>query len=163
GVYIQAGQRLPLAPPLGAVFVAWSDEATIERWLSKLGAPPKKATADHFRRAVRSVRTRGYSVGVEGSRRPRRARTATAGGLRARLDLARGLSAHDLGVLAPVVDPDRRPERHLLRLRSDRLAARLARARARHHVLPCLRWRPKVTGARPARVRLRRLRARFLD
>ena len=80
GVYIQAGQRLPLAPPLGAVFVAWSDEATIERWLSKLGAPPKKATADHFRRAVRSVRTRGYSVGLEGSRRPRRARTATAGG-----------------------------------------------------------------------------------
>jgi DNA-binding IclR family transcriptional regulator len=80
GVYIQAGQRLPLAPPLGAVFVAWSDDATIERWLSKLGSPPKKATADHFRRAVGAVRTRGYSVGLEGSRRPRRARTATAGG-----------------------------------------------------------------------------------
>ena len=80
GVYIQAGQRLPLAPPLGAVFVAWSDEATIENWLGRLSTPPKKATADHFRRAVRSVRTRGYSVGLEGSRRPRRARTATAGG-----------------------------------------------------------------------------------
>ena len=80
GVYIQAGQRLPLAPPLGAVFVAWSDDATIERWISKLGDPPKKATADHFRRAVGSVRARGYSVGLEGSRRPRRARTATTGG-----------------------------------------------------------------------------------
>jgi DNA-binding IclR family transcriptional regulator len=78
GVYIQAGQRLPLAPPLGAVFVAWSDDTTIENWIAKL--PPKKATADHFRRAVRSVRSRGYSVGLEGSRRPRRARTATAGG-----------------------------------------------------------------------------------
>jgi DNA-binding IclR family transcriptional regulator len=80
GVYIQAGQRLPLAPPLGAVFVAWSDDPTIERWLSKLGSPRKKATVDHFRRAVEAVRTRGYSVGLEGSRRPRRARTATAGG-----------------------------------------------------------------------------------
>jgi len=78
GVYIQAGQRLPLAPPLGAVFVAWSDEKTIDAWIGKL--PPKKATADHFRRAVRSVRARGYSVGLEGSRRPRRARTATSGG-----------------------------------------------------------------------------------
>jgi DNA-binding IclR family transcriptional regulator len=80
GVYIQAGQRLPLAPPLGAVFVAWSDDSTIDRWLSKLGTPPKKATVDHFRRAVEAVRTRGYSVGLEGSRRPRRARTASSGG-----------------------------------------------------------------------------------
>jgi DNA-binding IclR family transcriptional regulator len=79
GVYIQSGQRLPLAPPLGAVFVAWSDDETIERWLAKLGSPPKK-TLDHFRRAVDSVRARGYSVGLEGSRRPRRARTATVGG-----------------------------------------------------------------------------------
>jgi DNA-binding IclR family transcriptional regulator len=80
GVYIQAGQRLPLAPPLGAVFVAWSDQPAIDRWLSKLGSPPKKATADHFRRAVEAVRVRGYSVGLEGSRRPRRARTAPTGG-----------------------------------------------------------------------------------
>jgi len=80
GVYIQAGQRLPLAPPLGAVFVAWSDDAVVDRWLSKLGAPPKKATVDHFKRALQGVRARGYSVGLEGSRRPRRARTATQGG-----------------------------------------------------------------------------------
>jgi DNA-binding IclR family transcriptional regulator len=80
GVYIQAGQRLPLAPPLGAVFVAWSEDDVIERWLSRLGQPAKKATVDHFRRAVEAVRARGYSVGLEGSRRPRRARTATTGG-----------------------------------------------------------------------------------
>lgn len=80
GVYIQAGQRLPLAPPLGTVFVAWSEKPVIERWLSKLGSPPKKATADHFRRAVQAVRARGYSVGLEGSRQPRRARTAATGG-----------------------------------------------------------------------------------
>jgi DNA-binding IclR family transcriptional regulator len=80
GVYIQAGQRLPLAPPLGAVFVAHADQTTIDRWLDKLGAGAKKATIEHFRRAVEAVRARGYSVGLEGSRRPRRARTATTGG-----------------------------------------------------------------------------------
>ncbi|MGZ4119780.1 MAG: IclR family transcriptional regulator [Actinomycetota bacterium] len=80
GVYIQAGQRLPLAPPLGTVFVAWSEQPVIERWLSKLGSPPKKATVDHFRRAVESVRARGYSVGLEGSRQPRRPRNAATGG-----------------------------------------------------------------------------------
>lgn len=76
GVYVQPGQRLPLAPPLGAVFVAWSDRATIDRWLGRLGGDAKKATVDHFRRAVDAVRARGYSVGLEGGRRPRRARAA---------------------------------------------------------------------------------------
>ena len=80
GVYVQPGQRLPLVPPLGTVFVAWSDGDTIERWLAKLGPATKKSTVDHFRKAVGSVRTRGYSVGLEASARPRRARTAAAGG-----------------------------------------------------------------------------------
>jgi len=75
GVYVQPGQRMPLAPPLGAVFVAWSSDEVVDRWLAKLGAAPRK-TLEHFRRAVRSVRERGFSVGLEGSHRPRRARTA---------------------------------------------------------------------------------------
>jgi DNA-binding IclR family transcriptional regulator len=80
GVYIQPGQRLPLSPPLGAVFVAWSDKPVIDRWLAKLGPGAKKQTVEHFRKAVAAVRTRGYSVGLEGSARPRRPRTAQKGG-----------------------------------------------------------------------------------
>src|SRR4029453_16925825 len=33
-----SGVRLPLTPPVGALFMAWSDSATIEAWLAR--APP---------------------------------------------------------------------------------------------------------------------------
>src|SRR5262249_22143705 len=29
------GQRIPLVPPLGAAFIAWSQETEIERWLAR--------------------------------------------------------------------------------------------------------------------------------
>lgn len=80
GVSIQPGQRLPLTPPLGTVFVAWSSDEIVERWLKRLGPAAKKQTVDHFRKAVDAVRTRGFSVGLEGSHRPRRPRTASKGG-----------------------------------------------------------------------------------
>lgn len=64
GVYVEPGQRLPLAPPLGTVFVAWSDEEAVARWLRK--ADVAKAVQKRYRQAVDAVRTRGYSVGLEG-------------------------------------------------------------------------------------------------
>jgi DNA-binding IclR family transcriptional regulator len=77
GVYVQPGQRIPLAPPIGTVFVAWSSPDRIERWLGRLRGA-KRATIDHFRAAIESVKARGYSVGLEGSHQPRRARTSAA-------------------------------------------------------------------------------------
>ena len=83
GVYVQPGQRLPLVPPLGAVFVAWQGPREIERWLARLGPSAAKQDLEHNRDALVAVKTRGYSVGVEGRGRSdgapsvRRGRTLT--------------------------------------------------------------------------------------
>jgi DNA-binding IclR family transcriptional regulator len=65
GIVLQPGQRLPLIPPLGAVFVAWSGQDEIEAWLGRLG-PISVETRERFRNAIEAVRERGYSVGLEG-------------------------------------------------------------------------------------------------
>lgn len=58
------GQRLPLAPPLGAVFVAWANAEAVERWLAHLGPGLTEAELKPYRRALEFVRERGYSVGL---------------------------------------------------------------------------------------------------
>jgi len=65
GIAVLPGQRIPLIPPIGAVFVAWKREAEVDQWVGKLGDLGKDALAK-FRRAVDAVRDRGYSVGLEG-------------------------------------------------------------------------------------------------
>jgi DNA-binding IclR family transcriptional regulator len=71
GIYVLPGQRLPLVPPLGTVFVAWSDSTEIDRWLSKLGPRINKGDRDRYRSAVDAVRVRGYSIGLEGEAQQR--------------------------------------------------------------------------------------------
>lgn len=65
GIAVLPGQRIPLIPPIGAVFVAWRDEREIDQWVGKLGDIGGDALS-RFRRAVDAVRERGYSVGLEG-------------------------------------------------------------------------------------------------
>ncbi len=67
GVNIQPGQRMPLAPPLGSVFVAWSRPEEIDRWLSHLGPEATQADFARYRKALDNVRQRGYSMGVGGT------------------------------------------------------------------------------------------------
>lgn len=72
GINVVPGQRLPLAPPLGTVFVAWSADDVIDRYLSRVGPPPPSAARlERYRRAITAVRARGYSVGLEGPPPPR--------------------------------------------------------------------------------------------
>jgi DNA-binding IclR family transcriptional regulator len=60
---IQVGQRLPLIPPLGTMYVAWSSQERIDAWLQR--APDhSEATTRHYRRVLESARTLGYSVGI---------------------------------------------------------------------------------------------------
>ena len=66
GINVQPGQRLPLAPPLGTVFVAWSSPEAIDRWLSHVGPDASKRALDRYRLALASVRERGYSVALGG-------------------------------------------------------------------------------------------------
>ncbi|MFN2544612.1 MAG: IclR family transcriptional regulator [Actinomycetota bacterium] len=62
GLNIQPGMRLPLVPPLGTVFVAWSDQRAIDRYLARV--EPEKGELDRYRGAVDAVRERGYSIGI---------------------------------------------------------------------------------------------------
>jgi DNA-binding IclR family transcriptional regulator len=64
GIYVQPGQRLPLAPPMGTVFVAWASEAEVERWLARVGPGASARKRSLYHRALGVVRERGYSVGL---------------------------------------------------------------------------------------------------
>ena len=64
-VTLDVGQRLPLVPPIGTVFVAWSPPSEIDRWLRRAGKDVAAAQLDRYRAAVEAVRRRGWSVGVE--------------------------------------------------------------------------------------------------
>lgn len=70
GIQVDPGQRLPLAPPLGTVFVAWSSPLEIDHWLAQVGPSASKADIKRYRQAVESVRARGYSLGLGPQPRP---------------------------------------------------------------------------------------------
>ena len=72
GVHVLPGQRLPLRPPIGTVFVAWSPEEDVEHWLSLLGSAAGPKELERHRKSLASVAARGYSVGLEGGGRAAR-------------------------------------------------------------------------------------------
>ncbi len=62
GIAVHVGQRVPLVPPLGAVFMAWADEQRIGDWLATVaGSGPRVDLAA----VLTGVRARGYSVALE--------------------------------------------------------------------------------------------------
>jgi DNA-binding IclR family transcriptional regulator len=84
------GQRVPLAPPLGTVFLAWAPPPAVERWLDRLGPGATAADRDRLRSALGVVRRRGYALNLEAV---------------ANLKLSRALSGRDdAGALAVVVE-----------------------------------------------------------
>lgn len=91
GIFVQPGQRLPLAPPLGTVFVAWSGPERIDRWLGRVGPNITDENVDRYRRAVETVRARGYSLGLEADAEGRLVRALRSRGGRGRASLAEGV------------------------------------------------------------------------
>jgi DNA-binding IclR family transcriptional regulator len=87
GVNVLPGMRVPLAPPLGTVFVAWSGQEEIDRWLARVGPSAAKRNIDRYRNAVEAVRARGFSIGVSTSG------TKTLAGRRSLEESARNLPA----------------------------------------------------------------------
>lgn len=53
------GDRSPLLAPIGAVFMAWDDD-NVDAWLDRGDVTADRA--DHYRRFLSEVRTRGFSV-----------------------------------------------------------------------------------------------------
>jgi DNA-binding IclR family transcriptional regulator len=95
GINVLPGMRVPLAPPLGTVFVAWSDQAEIERYLARVGPVESAKVVDQYRRAVDAVNSRGYSVALASEGQP------LGGG--ALEDSVRGIQSVDYALLE--IDP----------------------------------------------------------
>lgn len=70
-VSVPVGQRLPLMPPLGTVFVAWAGEEEVEAWLRRVGPGASPRQRARYRAALAAVRARGYSVALEADTRAR--------------------------------------------------------------------------------------------
>ena len=58
------GARLPLVPPLGTMYVAWSEPAEIESWLDRADPSEPASRIARYRDVLASARALGYSVGV---------------------------------------------------------------------------------------------------
>ena len=69
GLVLQVGQRVPLQPPLGTVFVAWSSADKVNRWLSRAHPALTAADVEHQLHTLAIVRDRGFSIGLESSAR----------------------------------------------------------------------------------------------
>lgn len=62
-VPISMGQRIPFAPPLGTVFVAWATAHAQKAWLDRLGRDPDPQKRAAILSTLQEVRRHGYSVG----------------------------------------------------------------------------------------------------
>ncbi|MHB1582674.1 MAG: helix-turn-helix domain-containing protein [Acidimicrobiales bacterium] len=69
GADVRVGQRVPMIPPLGPVFIAWSPDEAVDRWLDALGPGDGPAERAHYRATLASVAERGFSVGLESGAR----------------------------------------------------------------------------------------------
>lgn len=59
------GQRIPMVPPFGQVFVAWSAEEEIDRWLGKMGRGEQEALLrQRLLGSLERVRVDGYVIGL---------------------------------------------------------------------------------------------------
>jgi DNA-binding IclR family transcriptional regulator len=120
GLVLQVGQRVPLQPPLGSVFLAWSSEVKVERWLERAEPPLTADDVDHQRHTLAAVRDRGYSIGLESSAREGFGRAmleerrsvgdliAELGRVPYQLDVIEQQAAYDVTMIAaPIFDANR--------------------------------------------------------
>jgi len=61
GPGVREGERVPLVPPLGAVFLAWSEDREIQQWLERSPDPSPESLARH-RSALELARIRGFTA-----------------------------------------------------------------------------------------------------
>lgn len=62
---VRVGQRMPLVPPLGQVFFAWSPPHEVDDWLGRLDRRMQATARIHLPVTLAAVRERGYSITVE--------------------------------------------------------------------------------------------------
>jgi len=58
------GQRLPLMPPFGQIFLAWSSDREVDKWIARLNGRIDSETAEALRSSLDEVRARGLAIGL---------------------------------------------------------------------------------------------------
>jgi DNA-binding IclR family transcriptional regulator len=123
GIGVEVGQHLPLVPPLGTPYVAWSGHQAIEAYLRRAAPDCTQGDLVRYRRAIEMVRQRGYAVALDAATRQRFGELAAhqpAPDLRSLEEAAQsllgadyllveleGAASYDLtGISAPVFGPD---------------------------------------------------------
>jgi len=69
GTSVALGQRLPLVPPLGSVFMAWAAPDEIDGWLQRQHTWATEEQLDRYQAALTAVRRRGYAVSLDADAR----------------------------------------------------------------------------------------------
>jgi DNA-binding IclR family transcriptional regulator len=69
GTTVALGQRLPLVPPLGSVFMAWAEPDDIDGWLQRQHTWATEEQLDRYQAALTAVRRRGYAVSLDADAR----------------------------------------------------------------------------------------------
>jgi len=64
GYTIATGTRLPLRAPIGALYVAWADGATVDAWCERARPPLSRARRDDVDEELAAIRARGWSATV---------------------------------------------------------------------------------------------------
>jgi DNA-binding IclR family transcriptional regulator len=64
GYTVTTGTRLPFHAPLGTIYVAWSDDSTVESWLSRGESSGSVVDRTRAIRELETVRRRGWSATV---------------------------------------------------------------------------------------------------
>jgi DNA-binding IclR family transcriptional regulator len=101
GPDVEPMPNLPHIPPLGALFMAWTDEPSIEAWLARA---PASEVVGHVLAALPAIRDRGYAVTLS---TPERQRLMGPGAARLSHDDVRALLAEfgRRGALVTDLDP----------------------------------------------------------
>jgi DNA-binding IclR family transcriptional regulator len=71
GLGVEVGQRLPLVPPLGTPYVAWSGADAVESYLRRAAPDRRPEQLERYRQAIAAVRRRGYAVALDAETRQR--------------------------------------------------------------------------------------------
>lgn len=61
---MDVGERLPLVPPAGQPFLAWSSEEEIAAWIARAPSPHNEDLAAEWRRMLALTRERGFQVSL---------------------------------------------------------------------------------------------------
>jgi DNA-binding IclR family transcriptional regulator len=64
GYSVSAGTRLTLAAPVGPIYVAWADDAAVERWIDRADPALTATQRSRARADLHTIRERGWSATV---------------------------------------------------------------------------------------------------